>query len=221
MDALLIPFFQSEIIIPVYLMSRAGDGVLALFAGSHLTQTQTVRRAAGATVRCVYPNQNPRHSLFFCKENNDTCEEILGTQSPRKTNGSFTLEKTSRGFNIFISRVSSRDNGVYWCAEKGVAVRAAFQKISIQVEDEESSTGENTGVRHTTGCFSHMTLHPLSSAARTRPTSASTVRPVEKDPATKGCHGNVYNTLLKYNTGTRAHVLILQTIMFLLLQDKK
>ncbi|XP_011618821.2 uncharacterized protein isoform X3 [Takifugu rubripes] len=131
--------------------------------GSHLTQTQTVRRAAGATVRCVYPNQNPRHSLFFCKENNDTCEEILGTQSPRKTNGSFTLEKTSRGFNIFISRVSSRDNGVYWCAEKGVAVRAAFQKISIQVEDEESST-----------------------AARTRPTSASTVRPVEKDPATKG-----------------------------------
>ncbi|TWW61423.1 hypothetical protein D4764_04G0000690 [Takifugu flavidus] len=131
--------------------------------GSQLTQTQTVRRAAGATVRCVYPNQNPRQSLFFCKENNDTCEEILGTQSPKKTNGSFTLEKTRHGFNIFISRVSSRDNGVYWCAEKRLAARAAFQKISIQVEDEESST-----------------------AARTRPTSASTVRPVEKDPATKG-----------------------------------
>lgn len=155
----------------------------------------------------MYPNQNPGQTLFFCKENDDTCEEILGTQSPKKTNGSFTLEKTRDGFNISISRVSSRDNGVYWCAEKGLAVRA-FQKISIQVEDEESSTGENAGVRHTTGCFSHVTLHPLSSAARTRPTSASTDRPVEQDPATKGCHGNIYNTLLKYNTGATAHVLV-------------
>lgn len=165
---------------------------MAVFAGCCCTQTQTVRRAAAATVSCKYPKRERSQNLFFCKENDVTCEEILGTQSSKKTNGSFTLEKTSGGFNIFISRVSSRDNGVYWCAEKHLAVRAAFQMISIQVEDEESSTGETAGVRHTAGCFSHMTLHRLSSAAHTHPTGASTVRPVEKDPATKGCHGNIY-----------------------------
>lgn len=174
---------------------RAADGLLALFAGCCQTPPQTVRRAAGATVRCQYPNNNTRQDLFFCRENNVTCEEILGTRSSTKTNGSFTLEKTGGGFNIFIGRVSSRDNGVYWCAEKRRAVRAAFQRISIQVEDEESSTGEDAGGGLTTGRFSHMTLRRLSSAAHTRPTSASTVGPVEKDPATKGCHGDIYNTL--------------------------
>lgn len=168
---------------------------MALFAGNCNTRTQTVRRAAGATVSCEYPNRSTGQILFFCRENNFTCEEIVGTQSPNKTNGPFTLKRTSRGVDISISRVSSRDNGVYWCAGMGIGVRAAFQKISIQVEDEESSTGESAGVRHATGCFSHMTLRRLSSAAPTRPTSASTVGPVEKDHATKGCHGDSYDTL--------------------------
>lgn len=70
----------------------------------------------------------------------------MSTRSSEKRKGPFALEESKSSFSIFISHVSSRDNGVYWCAEKTQLSRAGFQEIVIEVEDERSSTGESPGV---------------------------------------------------------------------------
>ncbi|CAF89861.1 unnamed protein product [Tetraodon nigroviridis] len=104
------------------------------------TQAQTVKTAAGETVPCDPPRWGAMSELFFCKENSNTCAEMLSTRSSERTIGSFTLKETDGNFSIFISQASSRDNGVYWCASKTELYRAGLQKITIKVKDRQSST---------------------------------------------------------------------------------
>ncbi|XP_038551886.1 CMRF35-like molecule 8 isoform X2 [Micropterus salmoides] len=73
---------------------------------------------------------------FFCKEKGSICEDILSTKSSLKSKGTFTLTETNSSFSVSISKVSSRDAGVYWCGvetHEG-SYRAALRKIQLEVE---------------------------------------------------------------------------------------
>lgn len=133
--------------------------------------------------------------VFFCKENSFTCEEILSTGSPEKINGSFALEETDSSASVIITHASSRDSGVYWCAEKTQFSRAGFQKVSIEVEEERSSTGEGEvrdRSRASAAACAPTSICSVSSAASPRPTSASTrptsapTRPTSSSPLSRG-----------------------------------
>ncbi|XP_027135041.1 uncharacterized protein LOC113745848 isoform X1 [Larimichthys crocea] len=104
------------------------DGCLGQFI-------QTVYRTAKTAITCNYTRN--RDVLFFCKENNFTCEDILSTESSPKLNETFTLTKTNTGFTVSISKVSSHHAGVYWCGIKSNdgSYRAGFRKIQLEVED--------------------------------------------------------------------------------------
>ncbi|XP_027135056.1 uncharacterized protein LOC113744035 isoform X2 [Larimichthys crocea] len=103
--------------------------------------TQTVYRTAKTTITCNYPGKRVKSDvLFFCKENNFTCEDILSTESSPKSSETFTLTKTNTGFNVSISKVSSHHAGVYWCGVKSNEgrYRAGFTKIQLQVKTGDS-----------------------------------------------------------------------------------
>ncbi|KAG8007178.1 Stabilin-1, partial [Nibea albiflora] len=104
---------------------------------------QTAYRTAKTTITCNYKgNRDESDVLFFCKENDFTCEEILSTESSPKSSGTFTLTETNTGFNVSISEVSSLHAGVYWCGVKSNegSYRAGFRKIQLEVEDIKNFT---------------------------------------------------------------------------------
>lgn len=74
--------------------------------------------------------------LFFCKENDFTCEDIFTTKSSPKSNERFTLKETDSGLTISISHVSPSDAGVYWCGVKTEHYRAALRQIQLEVKGE-------------------------------------------------------------------------------------
>ncbi|XP_050930249.1 polymeric immunoglobulin receptor isoform X3 [Lates calcarifer] len=111
--------------------------------------TQTVYTTAKTNFTCDYSNNHSKgkHSrkkrssedrsrlYFFCKDTRGICEDILSTESPKRSNGSFTLTDISGGFNVSISHVSSQDEGVYWCGvEAKNGDRAARKKIHLKVQ---------------------------------------------------------------------------------------
>ncbi|KAM7421873.1 hypothetical protein PAMA_010098 [Pampus argenteus] len=104
--------------------------------------TQTAYVTAQTTITCDYPNKYNSSIKFLCKDNNVSCEEILSTQSPVKSNGTFTLTDTNRGFNVSVSNVSSQHAGVYWCGVKPNegSYRASRRKIKLEVTHIKSFT---------------------------------------------------------------------------------
>uniref|UniRef100_A0A8P4K8X7 Immunoglobulin V-set domain-containing protein n=1 Tax=Dicentrarchus labrax TaxID=13489 RepID=A0A8P4K8X7_DICLA len=74
---------------------------------------------------------------FLCRENNFTCEEILSTSSSVKSNGTFTLTGTNRGFSVSISNVSSHDAGLYWCGVNKGNYQTGLRKIQLEVEGDQ------------------------------------------------------------------------------------
>ncbi|KAG8007177.1 Polymeric immunoglobulin receptor [Nibea albiflora] len=108
---------------------------------------QTAYRTAKTTITCNYKGKRDESDvLFFCKENNFTCEDILSTESSPKSSGTFTLTETNTGFNVSISEVSSLHAGVYWCGVKSNegSYRAGFRKIQLEVEDITNFTRSPT-----------------------------------------------------------------------------
>lgn len=98
----------------------------------------TAYMAAGTTITCNYPSQQHNNGIkFFCKDNDNICEEILSTKSSLKTNGTFTLTETESGFTISIVNVTSHHNGVYWCARNAERYRIGLQKIVMQIKGEQ------------------------------------------------------------------------------------
>ncbi|KAM7421871.1 hypothetical protein PAMA_010097 [Pampus argenteus] len=116
-------------------MQKEKDGCQQLF-------TQTAYVTAQTTITCDYPNKYNSSIKFLCKDNNVSCEEILSTQSPVKSNGTFTLTDTNRGFNVSVSNVSSQHAGVYWCGVKPNegSYRASLRKIKLEVTHIRSFT---------------------------------------------------------------------------------
>ncbi|XP_044039615.1 uncharacterized protein LOC122870041 isoform X2 [Siniperca chuatsi] len=108
---------------------------------------QTAYKTAKTTITCDYTENK---SMFFCKENGLTCEDILSTKSSVKSNRIFTLTETKRGFNMSISYVSSQHAGVYWCGvvlNKGNS-RVSRKQIQLEVKDittfkRSPTTGQN------------------------------------------------------------------------------
>lgn len=98
--------------------------------------TQTAYRTARTTITCDYPKHQQNWTKFFCKENNQTCEDILSGNAFPESNGTLTFAKTDSGFNVSINNVSSHHEGVYWCAVNKGRVRAGLKKIHLQVEGE-------------------------------------------------------------------------------------
>ncbi|KAI3369568.1 hypothetical protein L3Q82_024381 [Scortum barcoo] len=98
---------------------------------------QTAYKLAQTTITCDYSGNKSSRVQFFCKENGFICEDILSTESSLKSNGTFSLTETSRGFSVSISNVSSHHAAVYWCGVKPKAgsYRAALRKIQLEVED--------------------------------------------------------------------------------------
>ncbi|XP_038551885.1 uncharacterized protein LOC119885743 isoform X1 [Micropterus salmoides] len=94
---------------------------------------QTAYRTAKTTITCDHTGNEYK---FFCKEKGSICEDILSTKSSLKSKGTFTLTETNSSFSVSISKVSSRDAGVYWCGvetHEG-SYRAALRKIQLEVE---------------------------------------------------------------------------------------
>ncbi|KAI3369579.1 hypothetical protein L3Q82_024392 [Scortum barcoo] len=98
---------------------------------------KTAYKPAQTTITCDYSGNKRSSVQFFCKENGFNCEDILSTESSLKSNGTFSLTETSRGFSVSISNVSSHHAAVYWCGVKPKAgsYRAALRRIQLEVED--------------------------------------------------------------------------------------
>ncbi|KAI3369840.1 hypothetical protein L3Q82_024422 [Scortum barcoo] len=98
---------------------------------------QTAYKPAQTTITCDYSGNKSSSVQFFCKENGFICEDILSTESSLKSNGTFSLTETSRGFSVSISNVSSHHAAVYWCGVKPKAgsYRASLRKIQLEVEE--------------------------------------------------------------------------------------
>ncbi|KAI3369578.1 hypothetical protein L3Q82_024389 [Scortum barcoo] len=103
---------------------------------------QTAYKLAQTTITCDYSGNKSSSVQFFCKENGFICEDILSTESSLKSNGTFSLTETSRGFSVSISNVSSHHAAVYWCGVKPKAgsYRAALRKIQLEVEANHSES---------------------------------------------------------------------------------
>uniref|UniRef100_A0A8P4GA19 Immunoglobulin V-set domain-containing protein n=1 Tax=Dicentrarchus labrax TaxID=13489 RepID=A0A8P4GA19_DICLA len=89
---------------------------------------------------------------FLCRENNFTCEEILSTSSSVKSNGTFTLTGTNRGFSVSISNVSSHDAGLYWCGVNKGNYQTGLRKIQLEVEGETFTKSPTIGQNFTYWC---------------------------------------------------------------------
>ncbi|KAI3369216.1 hypothetical protein L3Q82_007450 [Scortum barcoo] len=102
---------------------------------------QTAYKPAQTTITCDYSGNKRSSVQFFCKEDGFICEDILSTESSLKSNGTFSLTETSRGFSVSISNVSSHHAAVYWCGVKPKAgsYRAALRKIQLEVEEDPST----------------------------------------------------------------------------------
>ncbi|XP_060897868.1 polymeric immunoglobulin receptor-like [Labrus mixtus] len=98
-------------------------------------------KTAKTTITCEYPDKYRSNVKFFCKDSGFICEDILSTESPLRSNGMFSLNKTRRGFNVSISNVSTQHLGDYWCglkSEDGIS-RAGLKQIHLNVEDIPTS----------------------------------------------------------------------------------
>ncbi|XP_063766850.1 uncharacterized protein LOC134882822 isoform X2 [Eleginops maclovinus] len=104
----------------------------------------TVSRTAEANILCEdNGNKDDFRVRFFCKENGPICEDVLSTKSALRSNGSFTLTETERGFTVSISDVSAQHAGVYWCGVEStvkISYRAALRRIQLKVEGCEASS---------------------------------------------------------------------------------
>ncbi|XP_063766853.1 CMRF35-like molecule 7 isoform X2 [Eleginops maclovinus] len=97
----------------------------------------TVSRTAEANISCDKGNKKDSRVKFFCKENGPICEDVLSTKPALRSNGSFTLTETERGFTVSISDVSAQHAGVYWCGVEStgkIIYRAALRRIQLKVE---------------------------------------------------------------------------------------
>ncbi|CAK6974477.1 polymeric immunoglobulin receptor-like isoform X2 [Scomber scombrus] len=117
---------------------------------------QTAYETAKTTITCDYPDKYKSKVKFICKDNDESCEEILSTSSPVKSNRTFTLTNTNSGFNMSISNVSSQHAGVYWCGVKQGRNRASILQVytDLQLLDRRSCTGSTAQVNRNTGKFS-------------------------------------------------------------------
>ncbi|XP_030579700.1 CMRF35-like molecule 7 [Archocentrus centrarchus] len=97
--------------------------------------TQSVHRAAKTTITCNYPDD--KQVGFLCKGESFTCEDVLSTKSPQKSNRRFTLRNTEKRFIVSISDVSSQDAGVYWCGleSKDGSYRVSVGQIKLEVKE--------------------------------------------------------------------------------------
>ncbi|XP_030578920.1 polymeric immunoglobulin receptor-like [Archocentrus centrarchus] len=97
--------------------------------------TQSVHRAAKTTITCNYPDDE--QVRFLCKGESFTCEDVLSTKSPQKSNRRFTLRNTEKRFIVSISDVSSQDAGVYWCGleSKDGSYRVSVGQIKLEVTE--------------------------------------------------------------------------------------
>ncbi|XP_076003560.1 uncharacterized protein LOC142996441 isoform X2 [Genypterus blacodes] len=105
--------------------------------------TQIAYRTAKTGITCKHPGRNAT-GMFFCKETETVCEDILSTTSSTTVSTNkkgFALESSSNDFNLTISNVTKQHAGDYWC---GVVFRgghrATIQKISLRVEDIRNFT---------------------------------------------------------------------------------
>ncbi|CAI5650834.1 unnamed protein product [Oreochromis niloticus] len=101
---------------------------------------QTGYIAAKVTIRCDYPREeNKSREMFFCKDNNSICEDILPPQFHQK----WIFTNNSQGFNVSISNVSLQDKGVYWCGVK-LSNSYALKKIRLEVKSISGFTKSET-----------------------------------------------------------------------------
>ncbi|CAK6974478.1 Stabilin-1%2C partial [Scomber scombrus] len=96
---------------------------------------QTAYETAKTTITCDYPDKYKSKVKFICKDNDESCEEILSTPSLLKSNGAFTLTNTNSGFNVSISNVSSQHAGVYWCGVKQGRNRTSVRQIQLEIKN--------------------------------------------------------------------------------------
>uniref|UniRef100_A0A3B5A8N0 Immunoglobulin V-set domain-containing protein n=1 Tax=Stegastes partitus TaxID=144197 RepID=A0A3B5A8N0_9TELE len=112
--------------------------------------THTAYTTAKTTIACGH---GALKSNLFCKDNGFFCEDILSTESSRKSNGRFTLTNTAGGFTVSIRDVSLQDAGVYWCGKKSThrtsTSRVLHTKVHLDVKSESftSSASERKGWR--------------------------------------------------------------------------
>lgn len=104
-------------------------------------QRPFIHKASTETdITCDYPVNDMLDDMligmFFCKENNFTCEDILTTKYPLKSNKGFTLKEIDNGLTISISHVSPSDTSVYWCGVETEHYRAALRQIELEVKGE-------------------------------------------------------------------------------------
>ncbi|KAK2861588.1 hypothetical protein Q5P01_001121 [Channa striata] len=91
--------------------------------------THTAYKKTRTNIMCN-KSENEQRIAFFCKEENDKCEDVL----PPKSNGRFTV--TDGSSNISIGEVSSKDAGVYWCGVKAAKENnITLRKIQLDVKD--------------------------------------------------------------------------------------
>ncbi|XP_069025697.1 uncharacterized protein [Embiotoca jacksoni] len=83
-------------------------------------------KSAKTTIRCDdYKDKNKSDVKFFCKDKTSTCKN--------ETHWTF-LTDASGGFNVSITNVSLKDEGVYWCGIK-FNNEAALKRIKLVVHD--------------------------------------------------------------------------------------
>ncbi|XP_008298653.1 uncharacterized protein LOC103371191 [Stegastes partitus] len=103
--------------------------------------THTAYTTAKTTIACGH---GALKSNLFCKDNGFFCEDILSTESSRKSNGRFTLTNTAGGFTVSIRDVSLQDAGVYWCGKKSThrtsTSRVLHTKVHLDVKTSRTTT---------------------------------------------------------------------------------
>ncbi|XP_047437932.1 cell wall protein DAN4-like [Mugil cephalus] len=150
------------------------------------------------SITCNYPrNKYKSWVKFFCKENDFNCEDILSTKSDPKTNKTFTLTVTDRGFDMSISPVSPQDAGVYWCGVQSPDgnMSVTFRQIQLEVNATPHTTSTTQQPMTTSS-----TQQPMTTSSTQQPMTTSSTPSTQATSSTPSTqttdHGNLQSAVI-------------------------
>ncbi|XP_076003366.1 uncharacterized protein LOC142996295 [Genypterus blacodes] len=166
--------------------------------------SQISYRTAKTGITCKRPGREFKATgMFFCKETETVCEEILSITSSTTVSTNekgFALKSSSNDFNLTISNVTEQHAGDYWC---GVVFRgghrATIKKISLRVQESP----------HT----STPSVISSSSSSSSYPTAATS--PVSPDLGSDDSYNRAFVTSIVAICGALLLLLLLLLIMIL------
>ncbi|XP_035803940.2 uncharacterized protein LOC111568424 [Amphiprion ocellaris] len=108
---------------------------------------------AGITANIIIScDSKPQKPNIFCKDIDCTSEDILSSESSRKSNGRFIFTPTADGFSVSIRNVSSQDAGFYWCGFESAdrTYRVSLTKVRLDVKKLSTVTSSTSSTTPTT-----------------------------------------------------------------------